>query len=204
MLLWLRRFSLCALTILLCSLLSAAGDLASAKRAYEAEDYATAFKQLTPLAGQGNADAQFILGKMYLMGRGVPKDPDQGMKWLKAAGTQGNADAQFFLGSVYLLPHRNIAEGVKWLRLAAEQGNQDAQLLLGKAYMEGELPRDPVQADMWLRLATKDNLPFYEAQLAAAEKQMSPDQIAKGKALAAAWKPNTAPAKNKSTQAQKN
>lgn len=203
---WLGRFSLCTFTILLCSLLSAAGDLASAKLAYEAEDYATAFKELTPLAEQGNADAQFILGKMYFMGRGVLKDPDQAMKWLEASGTQGNADAQFFLGSIYLLPHKDVAKGVKWLRLSAEQGNQDAQLLLGKAYMEGELPRDPVQADMWLRLATKDNLPFYEAQLAAAERQMSPDQIAKGKALAAAWKPNTipAPTKNKSTQEQRN
>ncbi|HYL14828.1 MAG TPA: tetratricopeptide repeat protein [Terriglobales bacterium] len=203
---WPRRFSLCAFTLLLCSLLSAAGDLASAKRAYEEEDYATAFKQLTPLAEQGNGDAQLILGKMYFMGRGVLKDQDQAMKWLKAAGTQGNADAQFFLGSIYMLPHKDIAEGVKWLRLSAEQGNQDAQLLLGKAYMEGELPRDPVQADMWLRLASKDNLPFYEAQLAAAEKQMSPDQIAKGKALAAVWKPKTTPAttKNKSTQEQKN
>ena len=70
---------------------------------------------------------------------------------------QGNADAQFFMGSYYLLPHRDIAEGIKWLRLSAEQGNKDAQWLLGKAYNAGdkELPRDPIQAEMWLRLAAK-------------------------------------------------
>ena len=186
---WVRRISLCAFTLLLCSLLSAAADLESAKRAYEQKDYATGFKEARPLAEQGNADAQLLLGKMYLKGDGVLKDPDQAMKWFKASGAQGNADAQFFVGSMYLLPHNDIAEGVRWLRLSAEQGNQDAQLLLGKAYMEGELPRDPVQAEMWLRLAARDNLPFYEAQLATAERQMTPDQIAKGKALAAAWKP---------------
>jgi hypothetical protein len=42
---------------------------------------------------------------------------------------------------------------------------------------------------MWLSLAAKNNLPFYQQQLAGAEKGMSPDQIDKGKALAAAWKP---------------
>src|SRR6266849_5318831 len=158
MCLWLRRFSLCAFTILLCSVLSAAGDLESAKRAYQDKDYAKAFKEVMPLAAQGNADAQF------------------------------------YLGSFYLLPHRDIAEGAKWLRISAEQGNQDAQWLLGKAYLQGdkELPRDPVLAEMWLRLAAKDNLEFYENTLRAAEGQMTADQVAKGKALAEAWKPKSA------------
>lgn len=187
----LQLFSLYVSSILLCAGLSAGADLASAKRFYEQKDYLTAFKELAPLAHGGNAEAQLILGKMYMMGQGVPKDSDQANKWLKAAAMQGNADAQFFLGSFYLLPHRDIAEGVKWLRISAEQGNQDAQLLLGKAYLQGakEFPRDPVLAEMWLRLAAKDNLEFYENALRAAEREMTPQQIAKGKAQAEAWKP---------------
>jgi TPR repeat protein len=187
----LRRFLVYASTILLCAGLSSGADLASAKHAYEEQDYATAFKELAPLAERGNAEAQFLLGKMYWNGQGVLRDNGEAIKWLKASATQGNANAQLFVGSYYLLPHRDIAEGLKWLRLSAERGNQDAQLLLGKTYMDGsrELPRDPVQGEMWLRLAAKDNLPFYEAELAAAERQMRPEQIAKGKALAAAWKP---------------
>ncbi|HYL37674.1 MAG TPA: tetratricopeptide repeat protein [Bryobacteraceae bacterium] len=165
--------------------------MAAARHAYEEKDYTAALKELTPLAEQGNADAQFLLGKMYWTGQGVLKDNDQAVKWLTASATRGNAEAQFFMGSYYLLPHRDIGEGLKWLRFSAEQGNQDAQLLLGKAYMDGarDFPRDPVQGEMWLRLAAKDNLPFYEAQLAAAERDMSPEQVAEGKALAAAWKP---------------
>jgi len=188
---WLQRLSLYAFTVLLCVSLSAAADLDSAKRAYQQKDYATAFKELTPLAEKGDADAQLILGKMYWMGQGVLKDPDQAMKWFKASALQGNADAQFYLGSIYLLPHTDIAEGVKWLRLSAEQGNQDAQWMLGKTYLQGakELPRDPVQAEMWLWLAAKDNLEFYQKGLLAAERQLTPEQIASGKALAAAWKP---------------
>ena len=188
---WLQRLSLCVFTVLFCVSLSAGVDLDSAKRAYQQKDYATAFKELTPLAEKGDADAQLILGKMYWMGQGVLKDSDQAMKWFKASALQGNADAQFFLGSIYLLPHTDIAEGAKWLRLSADQGNQDAQWMLGKAYLQGakELPRDPVQAEMWLWLAAKDNLEFYQKGLLAAEKEMTPEQIASGKAQAAAWKP---------------
>src|SRR5215470_1337024 len=155
------------------------------------KDYATAFKEFAQPAEQGKADAQLHLGKMYMMGQGVLKDLDQAIKWLKASALQGNADAQFYLGSYYLLPHRDVAEGVKWLRLSAEQGNQDSQLLLGKAYLQGDkdLPRDPVQAEMWLQLAAKNNLEFYQTELLNAEGQMSPAEIAKGKALAEAWKP---------------
>ena len=192
---WLGRFSLCVFTILLCAGFSAGADLESAKRAYHQRDYATAVQEFTALAEKGNWEAQLILGKMYMLGQGVPKDSDQAIKWFKAAALQGDSEAQFFLGSMYLLPQKDIGEGLKWLRLSAEQGNQDAQFLVGKAYMKGqkELPRDPVQGDMWLRLAAKDNKEYYQDELHAAERQMTPDQIAKGKERAAAWKPKNAP-----------
>src|SRR5215468_9363360 len=147
----LPQFALSMATILLCVGLTAGADLESAQRAYQQEDYATALQDATALAEQGHAGAQVLLGRMYLTGRGVPKDPETALKWF----------------------------------------NQDGQLLLGQSYMEGlpELPRDPVQGGMWLRLAAKDNLPFYAAQLAAAERVMSPEQRAQGKALATAWQP---------------
>jgi len=188
---WSLRLSFCVFTVLLYTGLCSAADLKSGKEAYEKRDYATAFKEFTPLAEQGNAEAQVNLGKMYLRGQGVLTDPDQAIKWFKASAAQDNADAQFFLGSIYLLPRTDIAQGLKLLRLSAEQGNQDAQLLLGKTYMEGvgELRPDPVKADMWLRLAADKNLEFYQNELRAAERQMNAAQIAKGKALAEAWKP---------------
>jgi len=190
---WLRHFSTFALTMLIGASLSAA-DIETAKRAYEQKDYATALKEFTPLADEGKAEAQCYLGKMYIMGQGVLKDPEQAIKWFKAAALQGNADAQFFLGSIYLLPQKDVPEGMRWMRLSAEQGNKDAQYLLGKAYIQGlkEVARDPVQAEKWLRLAAKDNLEFYQSQLLAAEEQMTPEQIARGRAMAEGWKPKAA------------
>ena len=186
----LPRFSTFAFAMLISASVWAA-DLESAKRAYDQKDYGTAFKEFAPLAGQGQPEAQLYLGRMYMMGQGVLKDTDKAIKWFKASAYQGNSDAQFFLGSIYLLPQTDVAEGLKWLRLSAEQGNKDAQYLLGKAYIQGaaNLVRDPVQAEMWLRLAANDNLEFYGNELLVAERQMSPTEIAKGRALAEAWKP---------------
>jgi hypothetical protein len=48
---------------------------------------------------------------------------------------------------------------------------------------------DPVQAGLWPSLAAKKNLPFYKSKLDNAESQMTPSEIARARALAAAWKP---------------
>ena len=177
--------------ILLSASYSAAADLASAKRAYEQKDYVTAAKEYMALAEQGNEDAQLAIAKMFMMGEGVERDRDQALKWFKPLATLGNAEAQFYLGSMYLLPRKDLLEGMKWLRFSASQGMQDAQYLLGKAYMQGAdvIPRDRIQGGMWLRLAAHDNDDFYRNELAAAEKQMSPGEIEKAKALAQEWKP---------------
>src|SRR5512146_2362507 len=120
---WPQRFSLCIFIVLIGSLFSAAAELELATRAYERKDYATAFKEVGAAAEQRNMEAQFSRARMYLKGEGVLKDPDEAMKWFKAAAVQGHAEAQFFLGAWYLLPHRDVAEGEKWLRLSADQGN---------------------------------------------------------------------------------
>ena len=163
-------------------------DLASAKRKYEEKEYDAALKESMALAEEGNADAQVLVGKMYMMGQGIPhRDRDLATKWFKAAAEQGNADGQFFTGSMCL--KQDPTQGIKWLRLAADQGMQDAQYLLGKTYLGGilDVPRDLVQAAMWLRLAAKGNMAFYQSGLQTAEAQMTADQRTKAKALADQW-----------------
>ena len=183
--------SLCVSMVGLSGGLLAGADLTSAKRNYQIKNYDAALKESTPLAEDGNGEAQVLLGRMYMMGQGVNQDRDRAMKWFKAAAVQGNADAQFFLGSIYLLPQQNVGEGLKWLRLSADQGMQDAQYLLGKTYLQGikDAPQDLVQAAMWLLLAAKGNTEFYQNELRSAEGRLTADQLAKAKSLAAEWKP---------------
>ncbi len=187
-----NRLLRCALAFSLISVIPALADLEAGKRAYEQRDYTTALKELKRLAEQGNAEAQALLGLMYNLGRGVPLDVDQAMKWFKAAADQGNAEGQCRLGSLYL--KTDTAQGLRLLKLSAEQGFADAYLMLGLAYMNlKDAPLDLVQADMWLQLAAAGGDPLAAKQRARAEGQMTPDQVAKARLLAAAWKPKTSP-----------
>ena len=69
--------------------------------AYSRGDYATALRELRPFAEQGNVAAQYSLGFMYEMGRGVLQDYAEAVKWYRRAAEQGNAPAQFNLGTMY-------------------------------------------------------------------------------------------------------
>jgi TPR repeat protein len=63
------------LTILLGSVgNSESADLQKGLTAYKSGDYATALREWTPLAKQGDAHAQNNLGLMYKNGQGVPQD----------------------------------------------------------------------------------------------------------------------------------
>src|SRR5437588_2016936 len=183
------RFLVCLSSLVLSSLFLYGADLQAGQRAYEQKDYGSAMKELTPLAHAGKVDAQILLGKMYMLGQGVPKDADLALKWFRAAADQGNAQAQFFLGAMYLLPAKDVPEGLRWLSLSAEQGTPDAQLLLGMAYLKGtDLPHDLVAADMWLHLDDSKGDKLARSHCERAERPMTPDQIAKARTLATEWK----------------
>ncbi len=69
-------------------------DFKAGKEAYLRGDYATALKEWRPLAEQGDALAQYNLGVMYFMGRGVPQDDVQARMWLNLAAAQGHEPAR--------------------------------------------------------------------------------------------------------------
>ncbi len=69
--------------------------------AHKRGDYATALRELRPLAEQGDAAAQYNLGVMYYGGYGVPQDYAEAVKWYRKAAEQGNAPAQYNLGVMY-------------------------------------------------------------------------------------------------------
>ena len=66
--------------------------------AYQRGHYATAIREWTPLAKQGDADAQSMLGAMYAVGQGTPQNYKAALKWYRLAAEQGDASAQFALG----------------------------------------------------------------------------------------------------------
>ena len=45
-------------------------------------------------------EAQYYLGRLYLLGKGAPKDAIQAARWLGISGHNGNHRAQALLGSM--------------------------------------------------------------------------------------------------------
>lgn len=90
-------------------------------------------------AAAGHTRAQYLLGIMCALGRGVPIDAGEAVHWFRLAADQGCADAQYALGIAYrkgdgVPPDR--AEARQWLNDAARQGHAAAQTVL--AEMEAE------------------------------------------------------------------
>jgi hypothetical protein len=95
------------------------------------------FKDMRKDAEQGNAQAQFALGRSYYLGEGFPQNLAEAVKWFQKAAEQGDPVAQYHLAWMYAKGEgvpKNLAEAVKWDRKAAEQGDEDAQSVTsGKA-----------------------------------------------------------------------
>jgi len=65
---------------------SAAGPVEDAAAAYKRGDYATAMRLFRPLADEGDASAQVVLGFMYKRGQGVPQDYAAGCQVVSPRG----------------------------------------------------------------------------------------------------------------------
>tara|TARA_B100000780_G_C20855171_1_gene339903 strand:- start:47 stop:571 length:525 start_codon:yes stop_codon:yes gene_type:complete len=78
-----------------------AQDFQKGLAAYKANDHATALKELRPLAEQGDADAQEMIGWIYENGIGVLQDYLEAFKWYRLAAEQGNTVTQVRLGHMY-------------------------------------------------------------------------------------------------------
>ena len=108
-------------------------------------------------AAQIHAKAQFSLGLLYDLGRGVSADAQQAMAWYRQAAEQGHARAQFNLGMRYDSGQgvlQDYQKALSWYRRAADQGHARAQFNLGLMYLVGQgATADVMQAYKWFSLA---------------------------------------------------
>jgi peptidoglycan hydrolase-like protein with peptidoglycan-binding domain len=72
---------------------AARADYYDGLMAYQSRDFVTAMHELAPLAEQGDARAQTIVGLMYRDGQAVPQDYVRAHQWLNLAAAAGQQDA---------------------------------------------------------------------------------------------------------------
>ena len=190
---------------------SSAQTLNESIAAYKRGDYATAYRGLRRLAGQGVARAQAALGLMYQNGRGVRRDDAEAVRWYRRAAEQGLAAAQSALGVMYAKGRgvpQSDAEAVRWFRRAAEGGDALAQGIFGRFYENGVgVPRDPVRAYKWYRLAASSADAKVRRSAAAnmrrLGRRLTPAQLARGQRLARAWRPRKPTARTTRPRAER-
>jgi len=124
---------------------------------------------LRNLVHQGDAEAQYELGRRYYDGEGVAKDTLEAVKWFRKAADQGHAFAQTGLGRCYrdgLGVKKDAIEAMKWFRKAAEQGDAFCQTSLGNCYRVGEgVAKDDVEAVKWYRKAAEQGHAYAQYNL---------------------------------------
>jgi TPR repeat protein len=77
-----------------------AGPWEDGMAAYNRGDYVPAIRLFRPLAEQGNAKAQNVLGVMYRKGEGVARNSVRAFLWFNRAAARGDARAKAELRDV--------------------------------------------------------------------------------------------------------
>ncbi|AXI45657.1 sel1 repeat family protein [Sulfitobacter sp. SK012] len=100
----------------------------------EAGDFTAAMTEFLPAARSGNADAEELIGVMYAMGLGVPRDDRRAFEWYLRASLKGHPGAQSGIGWYYEVGRGieavDLVRAYMWYTLSAAGGDPDAAISL--------------------------------------------------------------------------
>ncbi len=148
---------------------------------------------------KGSALAEQDLADLYLLGApGVRLDIHQGFRWMASSARHGNLEAMEQLGSLYLhTPDpamQDPAEAYRWLMRASLLDAPRSQEALSTLLAEGAIVNgrtviapDPVQADMWFRIAARSPFHGNPNIRHSIEGNMTSAQLEDAKKLALDW-----------------
>lgn len=137
--------------------------LQSAKRLLESGKVRQGLRQLHTLATSGNAEAQFVLGELYLADKDVPINPGEALRWFQKAADHGHAQACYKLAQLcYMglgpasanrttvferIPEQGEPDyegALHWTAKAVDRGDADGMAMMAHLLMQGpDSLRDP-------------------------------------------------------------
>jgi hypothetical protein len=124
---------------------------------------AEAWRRLRELAEHGDAEAQFMVARLYSWGAPlVDPDETQSVHWVRRAADQGHLEAMtnlgFFHDSGRGVARRDAEAARRLWTGAAEQGYAPAQYNLGNLFRNDPAMADPAKALAWIERAAKAGL----------------------------------------------
>jgi TPR repeat protein len=160
------------------------------------QNFPEAMKWHLKAAEQGHAGAQCYLGIEHLEGAVANRDATKALGWFRKAADQNHGVAQFYVAIIHLQGigvTKDTAEARKWLQKAADQGEPHALFHLGSMHCKGkDIPKDMVTGLMYLNLAALNANRVPEGEeagdsLRKLEKNVAPEEFAKGREKAVQW-----------------
>jgi hypothetical protein len=157
-------------------------DLKTAVRAYRRGDFEKAAELFSAISEDGNIVADWYLGHLYQLGRGVGRDDAKAFSYYSRVADAFDPNeprdtrlrimidaivkvAQYYATGVKPVGiPRNPDRATSLFKLAASYGHPGAQYALGVMAIDGERQR-PVHGLQWLRAAAKKRFAPAEAKL---------------------------------------
>ena len=131
-------------------------------------DFEQARRYFEAAAVQGNADALYGLGKLYLRKDYAGYDPAKAIEYLEQSAEMDHAFAKYQLGKLLCegeICGKDIARGLKLLEELAEKGVSIAAYLAGKIYLREKEWQDIKKAILCFQKAAEDGNSYAEYQL---------------------------------------
>lgn len=111
-----------------------AAELEAARDLMDAGRFDEAYAALWPAARSGNAEAEELIGVIYAMGLGRPRDDQRAFEWYLRAAMKGHPGAQSGVGWYYEvgrgMPAPDLMRAYMWYTLPAIGGDPDAAISL--------------------------------------------------------------------------
>ena len=109
--------------------------LEKVKQFIQNENYTEAFSYLKQASSIGSVQAMYWLGRFYLEGKGIDRNPTKAYEYFSEAGEKGYPKALYELGMFYLngqVVEKYLSKAEKYIKEAAQKGDQRALDILDK------------------------------------------------------------------------
>ncbi len=172
---------------------------------FDKQEYFHAYREAIEPAKKGDAAAQAMIGRIYFLGTGAPRDHFAAFSWYRKAAEQGHASAQFELARFYQNGNGTKPDPVmaaQWMEKSASQGVVWAMLAAGKMYRDGTgVAADPAKAFQWLSLAasaketpaTAESIKLARQAVTELQPKLEAAQLASAQKQVATWEASKAP-----------